>query len=208
MGAWAVIGAVLGGLGVASSYSGQKKAAKQQKAAAEEQARQNRLVSGIIMEKAAMGLDVAADQAGLMRAEGDLLYADGEFNAYRIATNAVKFFSNQKASYIKSGVEITGSPMLILDETARFAAEDVQFTLEKAENAKRLMYRKAELSEKYAEAEYMIAQNEAAAVREGANLQASAAQNTYSAQMWGATAGALVGAASVATNYYNATKVS
>lgn len=80
------------------------------------------------------GLDVLsslfgyfASQSAAAEAEsrGRLLRVEAEDEATRYAEEADHFKAKQKLAYLKSGVQLSGSPLDVLDETSRIAQENI-----------------------------------------------------------------------------------
>jgi hypothetical protein len=65
-----------------------------------------------------MAAESAEEQAALMRAET-------EADISRYSAQAKSFKATQKLAYLKSGVELSGSPLDVLDETARVSQENI-----------------------------------------------------------------------------------
>lgn len=77
------------------------------------------LVSGLF------GYFLSGEQAGIAESRGRMFRAEAEADAQRYAEQAQGFKASQKLAYLKSGVKLTGSPLDILDETARVTAENI-----------------------------------------------------------------------------------
>jgi hypothetical protein len=77
------------------------------------------LLSGIY------GMDAANSRASLLKSQASLAVAESEAEAARYASEARSFKATQKMAYAKSGVKIDGSPLDVLDKTARTAAENI-----------------------------------------------------------------------------------
>lgn len=94
------------------------------------------------MTGTSMGLDIyqgimakrAADvEAQSMRDQISLLRAEGEADVARYAEQAKGFKAEQKLKYLKSGVQLSGSPLDILDETVRVSSENISAMRAKTE---------------------------------------------------------------------------
>ena len=88
----------------------------------------------LIFAGASAGLDALSglfgylaseDQAAVSESRGRMLRLEAETEAQRYGEQAETFRATQALSYLKSGVQLTGSPLDVLDETARRAAEDI-----------------------------------------------------------------------------------
>ena len=62
--------------------------------------------------------DIAESRANILRLEAE---ADGE----RFAEQGERFKAEQAVRFLKSGVKLSGSPLVILDETVRLSAENL-----------------------------------------------------------------------------------
>jgi hypothetical protein len=89
-----------------------------------------------------MGLDIyqgvvsqriAENQAQSMRDQISLVRAESEADIARYAEQAKDFKAKQKLAYLKSGVQLSGSPLDILDETVRVGSENINAMRAKAE---------------------------------------------------------------------------
>lgn len=69
-----------------------------------------------------IGGDASQD---IFKSRGRMLRMEAEEDARRYAEQAETFRQQQAVAYTKSGVQLTGSPLAVLDETARIAAENV-----------------------------------------------------------------------------------
>lgn len=83
------------------------------------------------VEGAAAGLGAAGNIFGAYNANEEaknqarLVLAESEREAARTKENLQKFMSDQESSYLKSGVILDGSPLLVLEETRRKGLEDI-----------------------------------------------------------------------------------
>jgi len=77
------------------------------------------LLSGIY------GMEAANSRASMLKSQAGLAIAESEAEAARYASEARAFKATQKMAYAKSGVKIDGSPLDVLDKTARTAAENI-----------------------------------------------------------------------------------
>ena len=83
---------------------------------------------------ASAGLDILSglfsylgseDSGAIADSRGRMIRMEAEADAERYSEQADQFKAKQKLSYLKSGVELSGSPLDILDETARTARENI-----------------------------------------------------------------------------------
>lgn len=72
-----------------------------------------------------LGFMGGQEQAGIFESRARLLRAEAEADAQRFAEEARMFKKRQKLAFLKSGVDLTGSPLEILDETVRVSAENI-----------------------------------------------------------------------------------
>src|SRR3990167_621143 len=88
--------------------------------------------AGFLMASA--GLDIigglfgyfaSQEAAAIAESRGRMFRMEAEIDATRYAEQAQGFKAAQKLGYLKAGVALTGSPLDILDETARVAAENI-----------------------------------------------------------------------------------
>lgn len=76
------------------------------------------IFSGIEAQKAADA------EASLQRQQGEILSLEANEEAARIERNAASLRKRQKILFLKSGVSLEGSPLLILEETQREAQKE------------------------------------------------------------------------------------
>jgi hypothetical protein len=81
--------------------------------------------AGLSLLSGLFGYMAAEDAAEVAESRGRLLRVEAEADAERYAEQARGFKATQKLAYLKSGVELEGSPLDILDETARVASENI-----------------------------------------------------------------------------------
>ena len=83
---------------------------------------------------ASAGLDILSgmfaymtseDTAEIAESRARMIRMESEVDAQRYGEQAHKFKATQKLSYLKAGVELSGSPLDVLDETARTARENL-----------------------------------------------------------------------------------
>lgn len=70
-------------------------------------------------------MGAAEDQASALRSQASLVRAETAAEIERYKISASRFKASQKMSYVKSGVKLEGSPLDVLDETARTASENI-----------------------------------------------------------------------------------
>lgn len=71
------------------------------------------------------GYLAAEDAASISESRGRLLLIEADADAERYAEQARGFKASQKLAFLKSGVTLEGSPLDILDETARVTSENL-----------------------------------------------------------------------------------
>lgn len=71
----------------------------------------------------AFAMESGKKTASSLRDQARLIQAEAEVDAQNYESEARSFKASQKLRYLKSGVEIDGSPLDILDETTRVANE-------------------------------------------------------------------------------------
>lgn len=81
--------------------------------------------AGLDAVSGVFGYIQSKQMASAYRSRADLIRMEAEANAQRYAEQASHFQQSQAVSYLKSGVKLTGSPLDVLDETARVAAENL-----------------------------------------------------------------------------------
>lgn len=72
-----------------------------------------------------MGMSAADAEASSLRSQARLLQTESEADIARYARETETFKAEQAMRYMKSGVTMDGSPLAILDETARVASENI-----------------------------------------------------------------------------------
>lgn len=80
---------------------------------------------GLEVVSGLFNMSAAGDQASALRSQASLVRAETAAEIERYKISAARFKASQKMSYIKSGVQIEGSPLDVLDETARTASENI-----------------------------------------------------------------------------------
>ncbi len=77
------------------------------------------IVSGLF------NMNASESQASALRSQASLVRAETAAEIERYKISASRYKASQKMAYIKSGVQIEGSPLDVLDETARTASENI-----------------------------------------------------------------------------------
>lgn len=81
--------------------------------------------SGLDLFSGLMGMSAADAQNSSLRSQARLLQVESEADIARYAAESRAFKAEQAQRYLKSGVTLEGSPLDILDETSRVAAENI-----------------------------------------------------------------------------------
>ena len=81
--------------------------------------------SALDLMQGLFGYLAAKEGAGIAESRGRMLRLEAEADAQRYAEQARGFRASQKVAFLKSGVELSGSPLDILDETARITQENL-----------------------------------------------------------------------------------
>ena len=68
----------------------------------------------------------AVEEAERITDQGDLARAENEAEAERVEKERSKFIARQKLAYLKGGVTLEGSPLIILEESEEEAEKEVQ----------------------------------------------------------------------------------
>lgn len=80
---------------------------------------------GLEVVSGLFNMSAAGDRASALRSQASLVRTETAAEIERYKISAARFKASQKMSYIKSGVQIEGSPLDVLDETARTASENI-----------------------------------------------------------------------------------
>ena len=88
----------------------------------------------------------ADKQSSLMEQQGQLQYEDALREADRILDDGRRFQQEQMMAYISSGVEISGTPLLVLSETQKLAAEEAAWTETHGVNERSLSQAQAKIT--------------------------------------------------------------
>ena len=81
--------------------------------------------AGLDLLAGIFGYMAAGEIAGLNESRGRMIRMEAEAEAQQYAEQARSFKASQKLAYLKSGVRLEGSPLDVLDETARVAMENI-----------------------------------------------------------------------------------
>lgn len=92
------------------------------------------------------GRNAARVEARAQEEEGALLLLEANEEADRVNTQNIKFRKRQKLAFLKSGVVLAGSPLLILEETRREGAKEVEAIKKRGQAQFRLSNQRAEIS--------------------------------------------------------------
>ena len=74
----------------------------------------------------ALGLGKGLFESAQIGRKADVLKEQVQFKAGERARQAGKLMARQKVSFMKSGVNLAGSPLQVIEETGAFAQEDVR----------------------------------------------------------------------------------
>jgi hypothetical protein len=127
----------------------------------------------------------AQDAAEQAESRGRLLRMEAEADAERYAEQARGFKATQAQAFLKSGVTLEGSPLDILDETARVASENLSAMRSRAQ---------AEQNQANAQAGQLRSQGRAALIGGIAGAGSTAAMAAYRAPKAGAPGNGTAGA--------------
>ncbi len=139
------------------------------------------MAAALAFAGASMGLSVlsglfgyldAQDAAAQAESRGRLLRMEAEADAERYAEQARGFKADQSVRFLKSGVTLEGSPLDILDETARVASENLSAMRSRAQ---------AEQNDMNSQAQSFRSQGRAALIGGIANAGSTAATAAYRA---------------------------
>lgn len=83
------------------------------------------ITAGANIAEGFFGMQAADAQARGIRSQLSLMRAESEADIARYAESAQGLRAEQSVRYLKSGVTLEGSPLEILDETARVSAENI-----------------------------------------------------------------------------------
>lgn len=89
-------------------------------------------------------MDAAEEEAKALKSQAALVRAESDADAERYSISASRFKATQKVAYLKSGVELSGTPLDVLDETARVSRENLSAM--RAESAAKEQRLKSEAS--------------------------------------------------------------
>jgi len=83
------------------------------------------LGGGLDLLSGLFGFMTGQEIAGIHESRARMISDEAESDAQRHAEAGESFKARQKLSFLKAGVALTGSPLDILDETARVTAENI-----------------------------------------------------------------------------------
>jgi hypothetical protein len=81
--------------------------------------------AGLDLLSGVFGYLAAQNATRIMSSRADMIRQEAQVNAQRYALQADRFRASQSTQYAASGVKLTGSPLDVLDETARVARENI-----------------------------------------------------------------------------------
>lgn len=85
-------------------------------------------------------------EAALQEEQGRIARREAGIEAERTATERRKFLARQKLAFIKNGVSLEGSPLLVLEETRSESQKEVDAIIKSGNAQQRLFFRKAAIS--------------------------------------------------------------
>ena len=98
------------------------------------------VVSGFQKNKAAKA------EASLLEEQGQIARDEADAEASRVAEANSKFIKRQKLAFLKNGVSLAGSPLLILDESQAESAKQVAAIQKSGQSQQTLAQRKAKIT--------------------------------------------------------------
>jgi hypothetical protein len=143
-----VVGAIQLGQKLFSSRKKKKKAkrqAEEDKKRSQANKREAEFESKAILFGGAFSNTVSQAEAAFSIAEANINRVETLRDARFKFDDDQKFRAIQKLAFLKSGVEIQGTPMLILDETFRKSLEELDANVSRAESIKKLAKRRANI---------------------------------------------------------------
>lgn len=81
--------------------------------------------AGLDLMSGLFGYFAGQEAAGIAESKARMIRMEADADAQRYAEQARGFKASQKLAFLKSGVALSGSPLDILDETARVSAENL-----------------------------------------------------------------------------------
>lgn len=82
-------------------------------------------------------------EASALRNQGDIAYNEALLEADRLNEQGRQYKATQKMSYVMSGVQVSGTPMQILQDTALKTQDQVNATVRRGEAQRNLAYAKS-----------------------------------------------------------------
>lgn len=111
--------------------------------------------SGAQLASGFMGMQAAGEQADALRQEGALTFQDYVNRANKTRTDAQSFRAQQTVSYLKSGVQLEGTPLAVLAETAARAEDTANALITRGRAEASLAQRKASIAEQQGRAGFL-----------------------------------------------------
>lgn len=84
-------------------------------------------------------------EANLLRDQGQIAQEEAYVESQRRADEVRKFAKTQKLAYLKNGVSLAGSPLLVIDETFQQGQEEVNAIVKSGVSQNRMLRKKAEI---------------------------------------------------------------
>ena len=100
----------------------------------------SKIVKGIQENKAAKA------EALLIEEQGALQQQEAVTEAQRQATESRKFRKKQKVAFLKNGITLAGSPLLVIEETRRESQEEVNATVRRGNAQASLAFQQAAMT--------------------------------------------------------------
>lgn len=98
------------------------------------------IVSGVQANKA------AKQEASLIEEQGRIARAESEVEAARVKKENDKFIARQKLSFLKNGVSLAGSPLLVLGESQEESNKEVKAIQDRGVSQQTLAQRRAKIT--------------------------------------------------------------
>lgn len=99
-----------------------------------------KIIQGVQQNKAAKAEAAAQEEQGRIQA------AEAQAEAQRVANDRRKFRKKQKAAFLKNGITLAGSPLLVLEETRRESQEEVDAIVRRGNAQSRLAFQRASIT--------------------------------------------------------------
>lgn len=88
----------------------------------------------------------AESEADLQEEQGRIAQQEARVSAERSAKEKRKFLARQKLAFIKNGVSLEGSPLLVLEETLTESQKEIDAIIKRGSAQQRLAGRRAEIT--------------------------------------------------------------